>query len=200
MTILGETYDIEDALDPVTPAVAAPDAATSSPVAPEAAEPVPLVVGVAADFVELYTTHYHRVVRALELGGLERAGAEDTAQEAFARTLGHWPRVRTGSNPAGYVFRVAFRLGRRSLRRESPLLTDVASPGDMAAAVVTRTAVEAVVAAMPHRRRACVVACLVVGLSTKEAAQALGIAEGTVRKQIERGRTDLRVALGGSDS
>jgi RNA polymerase sigma factor (sigma-70 family) len=195
VTILGETFDIEATPDPVTP-----DVATAGCAPPEAALPEPVVAEVAADFVEVYTAHYHRVVRALELGGLNRAGAEDTAQEAFARTLGHWPRVRTGSNPAGYVYRVAFRLGRRSLRREAPLLTDVAAPGDMAAAVVTRTAVEAVVAAMPHRRRSCVVLCLVVGLSTKEAAQALGIAEGTVRKQIERGRADLRVALGGSDS
>src|SRR5581483_3411550 len=69
---------------------------------------------VASDFVEMYEVHYPRLVRALEIGGLDRATAEDTAQEAFARTLGHVRRVRLGSNPPGYVYRVGFRVGRRS--------------------------------------------------------------------------------------
>ena len=70
--------------------------------------PVVLPVPVTEDFAELFHTQYPRVVRALVLAGA--ADAEDIAQEAFARTLRHWRRVRTGANPAGYVFRVAFRL------------------------------------------------------------------------------------------
>jgi DNA-directed RNA polymerase specialized sigma24 family protein len=37
--------------------------------------------------------------------------------------------------------------------------------------------------------------CLVVGMSTGEAASALGIAEGTVRKHLGEARNDLRHAL-----
>ncbi|MCA1692656.1 MAG: hypothetical protein LC733_10840 [Actinobacteria bacterium] len=48
------------------------------------------------------------------LTGARRDDAEDVAQEAFARTLSRWRRVRTGSNPPGYVYRVAFRLLRRA--------------------------------------------------------------------------------------
>jgi DNA-directed RNA polymerase specialized sigma24 family protein len=36
------------------------------------------------------------------------------------------------------------------------------------------------------------------GLTTKEAARALGIAEGTVRKQLELARSSLREQLGDS--
>jgi len=34
--------------------------------------------------------------------------------------------------------------------------------------------------------------CFVVGLSTKDAARSLGIAEGTVRKQLGLARDDLK--------
>ena len=61
------------------------------------------------DFVDLFVSHYSRLVAALRLGGADAASGEDLAQEAFARTLGHWRRVRHGSNPAGYVYRVAFQ-------------------------------------------------------------------------------------------
>jgi RNA polymerase sigma factor (sigma-70 family) len=137
-------------------------------------------------------------VRALEIGGLDRATAEDAAQEAFARTLGHWRRVRLGTNPPGYAYRVGFRLARRTLRRENPLETEPESAGDLAGQVVTRSAIEAVLASMPPRRRSCAVLCLMSGLTTKEAARALGIAEGTVRKQLELARSSLREQLGDS--
>lgn len=153
----------------------------------------------AGDFVELYRNHYRRVMRALELGGLTKPAAEDATQEAFARTLAHWVRVRDGSNPPGYVYRTAFRLARRSFRREEPLSSEPAALGDLSSDLVSQLSAEAVIQSMPRRRRACVVLCLVVGLTTKEAAAALGIAEGTVRKQIERGRSDLSQLLVESD-
>ncbi len=151
----------------------------------------------ADDFAALFEQHYRRVVRALELGGLDHPSAEDAAQEAFARTLGHWRRVRQGSNPPGYVFRTAFRLARRQMTRtvELPLDPDRAASSDDVAGAITRLEVESVLSAMPPRRRACAVLCLVVGCSTGEAARSLGIAEGTVRKQLEHARQALRVQL-----
>ncbi|MGO9559050.1 MAG: RNA polymerase sigma factor [Acidimicrobiales bacterium] len=152
---------------------------------------------VAADFAALFEAHYRRVVRALELGGLDHASAEDAAQEAFARTLAHWRRVREGSNPPGYVFRTAFRLARRQFRRLPELELDEAraAADDQFADVAARVDVEAALATMPPRRRACAVLCLVVGLSTGETARSLGIAEGTVRKQLEHARRALRAEL-----
>lgn len=145
-------------------------------------------------FVELFREHYPRVVRALELGGLDHSSAEDVTQEAFARTLGHWARVRHGTNPPGYVFRTAFRLARRRLRRLPDLPLDAAgpAPGDTAGEAALHVDLERALALLPPRRRACAVMCLVVGMTTGEAARALGIAEGTVRKQLEQARQSLR--------
>jgi RNA polymerase sigma-70 factor (ECF subfamily) len=151
--------------------------------------------GVDVGFVAIYEVHYPRLVRALELGGTDRTTAEDVAQEAFARTFERWQRVRRGTNPAGYVYRVGFRLARRHRRRELPLSREPVSP-DIATEVTMALEIERALRAMPVARRRCAVLCLAAGLSTKEAARALGIAQSTVRKQIERARADLRGVLG----
>ena len=150
----------------------------------------------APGFVALYRSEDPRVVRALVMGGLERAGAEDVAQEAFARTLGHWRRVRHGTNPPGYVFRVAFRLARK--RFDEPVAEPQSSAlGDAADDAVLRVDLERGLRGMPARRRACALLCLGAGLTPIEAGRALGIAPGTVRTQIGRARADLRQALDG---
>jgi len=147
-----------------------------------------------SDFVECYLMHYRRVVRALRLGGADAATAEDVAQEAFARALARWRRVGKGPNPPGYVYRTAFRLLQRSLRRsnrESAPPSEAVAPGaDSAVAAVVDF--EAALAAMPPRRRSCAVMCMVIGMSVREAGEALGIADGTVRKHLEEARRDLR--------
>jgi RNA polymerase sigma factor (sigma-70 family) len=166
--------------------------------------------GVADDFAECFRTNYPRVVRALELSGAGRNAAEDIAQEAFARTFVHWRRVRHGTSPAGYVYRVAFRLARRSNRlplEDALPLDDAVAPGgtaegrhrgsDVAEEATLRTGIAAAIASMPPARRACAVLCLAAGMSTKQAAKSLGIKESTVRKQIERARADLRHAVYG---
>lgn len=151
--------------------------------------------------------HYRRLVRALRLGGADEATAEDLAQEAFARALARWRRVSKGANPPGYVYRTGFRLLQRSRRRsglEAPSASEPGIPGtpgtpatpattgaDTAAALVD---FEVALDRMPPRRRACAVMCMVVGMSVAETGEALGIADGTVRKHLEEARSDLRGA------
>jgi len=152
------------------------------------------LVGVEDDFAALYLAHYRRLVRALELAGLSSATAEDVAQEAFARTLARWARVRRGTNPPGYVFRVAFRLSRR--RRDAWWTGTDSSAPDVAGEATLRVALRETLAAMPAGRRGCAVLCLVLGMTPEEAGRALGIAASTVRKQVQRARLDLRSSLG----
>jgi RNA polymerase sigma factor (sigma-70 family) len=149
------------------------------------------------DFVDCYQTHYRRLVRALRLSGADAPTAEDIAQEAFARALVHWRRIRRGANPPGYVYTTGFRLLQRAERPQPPLPVSVPpEPAATESAVLTALAVEKALAAMPPRRRACAVMCLVVGLPVADAASALGIAAGTVRKHLDEARHDLRAACG----
>jgi len=152
----------------------------------------PLPEASSDDFVDLFTAHYPKLVGVLRVAGaIDRAAAEDVAQEAFARTLGHWRRVRHGVNPAGYVYRVAFRLlGKRGRLPTSPL-DDADVP--VAGTSTEDTAVANVSAgraleAMPPRRRACAALCWYLGFTSEEAADILGIDAATVRTHLERAR------------
>jgi RNA polymerase sigma factor (sigma-70 family) len=157
----------------------------------------------ASGFALLYAEQSPRVRRALVLAGADRELAADVAQEAFARTYAHWRRVRAGSNPAGYVFRVAFReLRRRGRLPDEPdgdeaasgrAATDGSGPEEQALAAVAAGAARGAIAAMPPRRRACALLVLVAGLSAEEAGQALGIAPSTVRVQVHRARAEVRL-------
>ena len=170
----------------------------------QARPPNPLGVGsqgepTTTDFVECYLAHYRRLVRALELAGADRALAEDVTQEAFARALPRWRRISRGSNPPGYVYRAGFRLLERALKKaartRTGALPELAAPG-VDAEVASAVVLEQALAAMPLKRRACAVMCLVVGLAVHEAGEALGIADGTVRKHLDEARRELRAACG----
>ena len=165
-------------------------------------EVVAVPVDTGSDFVDLYRGQYGRLVRALELAGAGRSGAEDLAQEAFARTYRHWRRVRQGTNPSGYPYRVAFRLlsrDRRLARRRDTVVLDadaaVAGGGSTEELAAGRGDVHRALAQLPVKQRAAVVLCLCVGFTSDEAAGALGMKAAAVRKQIERARPLLRAAL-----
>jgi len=154
-----------------------------------------------ASFVALYQAQYPRLVRALMLAGADLASAEDHAQEAFARILVRWDKVARGPSPAGYVFVSGFRAWRRGLRRRA--LWNPGSSNDLGLAVCADAMAQAdsemtlrgLLGAMPPKRRAVAVMCLVEGLSVAEASVALGLARGTVRKHLGAARSDLAALL-----
>ena len=146
-----------------------------------------------AAFAEIYRAHHAKLLRYCQYRLRDRYEAEDVAQEAFARALTHWRRVRTGTNPAGYLFRTAFRLlRRRGLLPRSPL-DDVATIVDDS--VELRIDLERALTRLPARRRAVVIMVWLLDVSTADTADALSITPGTVRKQLELARTDLRRKL-----
>lgn len=148
------------------------------------------------DFVDCYRVHYPRLVKSLQLAGAPLPAAEDVAQEAFSRTLVHWPRVQKGDNPPGYVYRTAFRM----LYKRKPLDllgddADVRADIPHEGSTALRVTVEQLLSAMPPRRRSCAVLCLLLEFSPRDAAELLGMADGTVRKHLEQARADLRLGL-----
>ncbi len=171
-----------------------------SPIRPTPTLRWPRAAPAATDFVDCYRAHYRRLTRALRLSGADASTAEDIAQEAFARALVHWRRIRKGANPPGYVYTAGFRLLQRSQRRTGPPLTaavvSLPPPAPTESAALTVLAVEAALASMPPRRRVSAVMCLVVEIPVSDAASSLGIAPGTVRKHLDEARRDFRAAWG----
>ena len=149
-----------------------------------------------AEFDDFYRTEYPRLAAALRLasGGDRRAG-EDLAQEAMIRAWSHWKRVRLLDRPAGWLYATGFNLVRRQARRRAhpPESTPTAS-ADQYAASDARLALEEAVVGLPLPQRKAVVARHVLGLSTVEAATALGLSPDALRASLHRAVTALRVS------
>ncbi|WP_037569363.1 sigma-70 family RNA polymerase sigma factor [Phaeacidiphilus oryzae] len=133
-------------------------------------------------------------VATLLLGG-DRAQAEDAVQTALTRLYLRWPKLRADGVKA-YARRCVVNAvidDRRSLfrRRErvSAELPDVAA---VEAQYRDASSMTALLARLPERMRAAVVLRCVEGLSTAEAAAAMGCSEGNVKSQTARGLERLR--------
>lgn len=122
--------------------------------------------------------------------GLDPADAEDIAQEAFARTLRNWRRVRSGTNPAGYVATVAFRLAQRTVRwPAADLGIPQPDPGrSVEDTVAGRLEAAAVLDGLSPGQRAAAVLVWYLGFSAEEAAGVLHVEGSTVRKHLFRAR------------
>src|SRR3954467_10537502 len=70
-------------------------------------------------FEEFFRGEFERLFQVLYLSTGSRVEAEELAQEAMARAYERWDRVYGMDSPAGYVYRTAFNLNRRRLRRET---------------------------------------------------------------------------------
>src|SRR5438034_1000343 len=68
-------------------------------------------------FEELYDEEAQSVFGAVYLLCRDRALAEDATQEAFARALERWGRLRSAPWAAGWVMTTALNVARRALRR-----------------------------------------------------------------------------------
>ena len=75
-------------------------------------------------FRELYEREFAAVFRAALLLSGDRRLAEDAAQEAFARALARWRRLRSHPSPGGWVTTTALNVARRQLLRQRSTLEE----------------------------------------------------------------------------
>ena len=139
-----------------------------------------------------------RLVGSLVLFCGDRETAEDVAQEALARTMERWDRVRVMVSPEAWTYRVAFNIARSLARRRLVErraahrigMQRAAVLPDAAAAIAVRDAVRA----LPPRQRAAIVTRYYAGLSVAEAARVLNCAPGTVKSLVFKALANLRNA------
>lgn len=150
------------------------------------------------DFETFFLEHHESLFRALWLVTHNRHEAEEIMQDAFLRLLERWPTVQAAGNPEGYLYRTAMNLFRSRLRRAAVALRKAVHSlpqDDQLAEVEARETVVRALAPLPARQRAAVVLVDVLGLSSEQAGEALGIKPVTVRVLAARARARLKEAL-----
>lgn len=153
------------------------------------------------EFHVFFQRHHADMARFAFLLTGERDAAEDIAADAFVAVWRRWDHVRTADSPVAYLRRTVANLAitrlRRLIRERRGLgilgVTDDRADGpDVPAVLDVRTAL----AALPPRKRACVVMRFAFDLSEDETARTLGVSVGTVKSQTSKGLAELSRLLG----
>jgi RNA polymerase sigma-70 factor (ECF subfamily) len=152
---------------------------------------------------ERAVSHLPRLYRAARAWTRSKEEAEDLVQETFARVLGR-PRLIRGEGELAYLLRALRNTlsdQRRTASRRpatAPLeeaAVSARSSDDPADAVEIRDVHDAI-SELPAEFRDTLVAVDVAGLSYREAADALGVPEGTLTSRLFRARDRLAQRLG----
>jgi RNA polymerase sigma factor (sigma-70 family) len=113
--------------------------------------------------------------------------------------LERWDQVQGLDDPTGYLFVTALNVLRKRIRRAGIALRrsiGMAPSQDAFGAVEDRAVVLGALAKLPLDQRAALVVTALLGYSSEEAGQMLGIQPSTVRARATRGRTALRELIG----
>ena len=135
------------------------------------------------------------VFRSLIVAVGARDAAEEAVAEAFTRALANWASVRRHPTPEGWVTKTALNYARSTHRAMVRVTTDdvpdvpVSDDPPIDPEVIRR------LLALPQRQREVIAFRVVLGLSTKDTAEFLQIAEGTVTAHLFRGLTRLQEEL-----
>jgi RNA polymerase sigma-70 factor, ECF subfamily len=147
--------------------------------------------------------HLPRLYRAARAWTRSREEAEDLVQETYARIFAR-ARFLRGEDELGYLLRalrntlVSQRRAESRRPQTAPLIEEldlgVRGSDDPAEAAESRQ-VFAAIRELPEEFRDALVAVDVAGLSYREAAQALGVPEGTVTSRLFRARDRVAARL-----
>jgi RNA polymerase sigma-70 factor (ECF subfamily) len=153
------------------------------------------------EFGEFYSANYGRTVALVTALLGDRDEAQDIAQEAFARALLRWPRLRTYDLPEAWVRRVALRLATDARRRIGRVarLTRRAEMRPAIGYLDRDVAADAVVAravlALPLRLREVIVLHYLADLPVAQIASDLRLPVSTVKTRLASGRRRLEQEL-----
>ena len=147
-------------------------------------------------FEDFFELEHERLLRALYLVTGNRTEAEDIMQEAFVKVLERWDTVRWMDDPTGYLYRTAMNTFRTRYRRGLTALRKLVSLAprerDLFQDVEVREDIRRSLSALTPRQRAAVVLTDLLGYSSDEAAELMGIKASTVRVLAFQARARLR--------
>ena len=154
-----------------------------------------MTVGVTvASFDEFYRASRGRTLQCVYALTGDLAEAQDVVQDAYVRAWEHWSRVSSYADPGAWVRTVALRMAvsrwrrarnRLTAHRRHGLAPPVPAPDESTVALV-----RALREIAPAQRMAIVLHHL-GGYSVADIAAQTGVAEGTVKARLSRGRQAL---------
>lgn len=153
-------------------------------------------------FGELFRRHRDRMWAVAVRTTRDRELAADCVQEAFIAAFRHADSYRGDAAVTTWLHRIVVNacLDRlRQLRPASQLPQDVADSRDAHGRLETRLDVGSALARLPESQRMALVLVDMQGLAVAEAAEVLGVAEGTVKSRCFRGRVALAALLSPAD-
>jgi RNA polymerase sigma-70 factor, ECF subfamily len=162
-------------------------------------------------FMELVVRHADRVYAALRRFGLDADEADEVAQEVFLRAWRGLARFEERSQFSTWLYRIAFNEAQRRLSRRPPPRAESDPDRDDVVLSLPESpelgpeaqtldrefegALEQALDELPPDWRAAVVLRDLEGLSTRDAAEVVGIREASFKSRLHRGRMQLRALL-----
>jgi RNA polymerase sigma-70 factor, ECF subfamily len=146
--------------------------------------------------------HYDAGLRALAFRLLgDRVRMDDALQEAYVKAYRALPRFRGDASLGTWLYRIAYNACLDELKRTRAVVDlesvrDRAQAGfDPVEALSIRHALAGALAELSPEDRAAVLLVDANGFEYRDAAEVLGIPEGTVASRLNRARTALRQTL-----
>ncbi|HEY5858814.1 MAG TPA: sigma-70 family RNA polymerase sigma factor [Actinomycetota bacterium] len=149
-------------------------------------------------FETFYEAEAQTLFRRLWLVTGNRAEAEEVMQDAFLKVWERWDRVGGMDEPVAYLYRTAMNLFRKRYRRAMLSVrrtVGLAPSVDEFSEADDRQVVRHVLATLPPRQRAALVLTEMLGFMSKEAGDALGVTDATIRSLTRHGRDAFRAVM-----
>ncbi|MEU8078241.1 SigE family RNA polymerase sigma factor [Catellatospora citrea] len=149
-------------------------------------------------FDDFYLGSRQRLLRCAYAVTGDLQDAQDVLQEAYARAWQNWGKVGSYDDPEAWVRTVAFRIAvsrwrrarnRFTAHRRHGVETSTQPPDENTVALVTA------LRGIPEAQRTAIVLHHIAGRSVAEIAAETGVAEGTVKARLARGRQALALLL-----
>lgn len=164
-------------------------------IAVERQEPA-LAVAPVDDFESFARRVHVRAVTAVAMYCGDAEVAQEATQEALAKALLNWDRVRAAESPDAYLIRSAMNEATRWYRRLRTRRKYAAAEGKVETVTLVEQAdgiaVRQVLATLPDRQRQALLLRYFSDFSVAETAAAMDCAEGTVRALASQGVEAMR--------